>query len=189
MRTDQTIEERITKDHEKIKNIYQSYIKTSNKNDCAKIYENFMLEMCRFIIAKELILYPMIKSYIPNGDVIIKDALQESKILKEKLYELSSLDIMTTNFDVKFRQLLGDIVEHFDKEQLEYIPQIIMYIPKKERVAGALKYESRKLIAPTNPKTMLSNRYGIIGTIQDILLTPIDKFIDIFKNISTSDVQ
>jgi hemerythrin superfamily protein len=187
------IEDVLIVDHNEVKFLYDKYKICINTDDAKKYFNQIAWEVARHAVAEEIVLYPVIRERVLDGNVIVEDALNDDRLTKQLFLELESMDHKTFDFESKFKLLMVELLNHIEKEEKIMLPNLIKNVSLSERIDMAKKFENRKLIAPTRPHPWTSDRYPFLETLQGVLLAPIDKFMDLFKSFpsesETSNIE
>jgi len=61
------------------------------------------------------------------------------------------------------------------------------YFTKEERVELGKVFKNRKKIAPTHAHLFIPDKSPILETLASLIVTPVDKFLDLFKDYPESD--
>jgi hypothetical protein len=178
------IEELVIFDHYELKKMYEEYKAELDIKEAKKWFNQIVWELCRHSVGEELILYPLVKKYVPDGENIANESIKEHRETKEKLVELQSLDYEKNNltFNEIFEKMMMGLFDHISKEESEDLTLLSKFCPLEERINAADKFENRKKIVPTQPHTWVNDKCPFIETIEGLLVAPIDKFFDLFKS-------
>jgi len=176
------IEDCLTSDHNDIRKYYDCYNTAVEYKDKQKFFNQIGWEIARHSVAEEIVVYPVIRERVPDGNIIADDSIEDDRKAKKTLCELNSLDPNCVDFAERFKIFMTDIFYHLDKEEKIHIPKLVMSVPLEERISLGQKFENRKIIAPTRPHPWTADKYPFLETLEAVLLAPIDKFFDLFKS-------
>ena len=177
----QTIEEKINLDHDEIKSNYLEYKNSEDRENARQLYNLIVWEICRHVIAEEIIFYPMVKKYIPNGEETINQLIEQHRRVKKEFSDLESINFNNELFDVKFDLAMEDFNSHIKREESELMEKLVEHCSQEERIDAGKKFENRKKIAPTRPQTKQEGKSPVLESFQSLLSAPVDKFMDLFK--------
>lgn len=181
------LEELILEDHRDMKAMLEKYRTALTKDEAHKWYNQFVWEVCRHAIGEELVLYPLLKERIPNGPALVEESLEEHRETKKYLSEIEHLDYRSDEFDVKVRTMVDGLLKHMEKEEAEVIKLLVQFLSKEERLSAGARFNNRKRIAPTHPHTMIPDNSPIFETLSGLIVAPIDKFFDLFKEFPEAE--
>lgn len=116
--------------------------------EMAKEVRNFFSEnLERHFQAEEEVLFPIIRSCVPEGRQMLEDLIEEHKQIREQIVRLEEkAGLSKMLFD------LGDLLErHIRREERELFPLFEKYAAPTE--AEKIKEEVDKILAGRNPKS------------------------------------
>jgi hypothetical protein len=176
------IEDCLMLDHNELRSYYDCYNAAVEYKDKQKFFNQIGWEIARHSVAEEIVVYPVLRERVPDGNILADDSLEDDRKAKKTLSELNSLDPNSVDFAERFKIFMWDIFSHIDKEEKLHIPKLVERIPLEERISLGQKFENRKIIAPTRPHQWTADKYPFLETLEGVLLAPIDKFLDLFKS-------
>jgi hemerythrin superfamily protein len=177
--TDKPIEELILADHKDIMAFYDQFDKANNDQEAQKWLRQFIWELARHSIAEELILYPVYKNKIPQGESYWNKSLDEHRKVKKLLKEVENLKDMNAIHN-KMKEVRDSLNKHTDMEENDILPLIKQHINEAERVSFANTFLRRKYIVPTRPHPEVPDSIPTIESLIGLFVAPVDKFKDIF---------
>jgi hemerythrin superfamily protein len=145
--------ELIKQDHETVDGLFQQW-EESGPDETARrrdLVRSIVRELSVHAAVEEQILYPAMKDALPDGDRLVKEALDEHQEAKEVLAELDDADPRSPGFEQKVRSLIQDVRHHVQEEETELLPKLENALPleRLEQMGGRL--EDAKKGAPTRP--------------------------------------
>jgi len=176
--TNKPIEELIVADHKAVMAFYDEFDKARNDEDAHKWLRQFIWDLARHSIAEELILYPVYKNKIPQGEQYWNKSLDEHRKIKKLLSEIENMKDMN-QIRNKMKEVRDSLMKHTDMEEQEILPLIRQHINQEERVAFANTFLRRKLIVPTRPHPSVPDSIPTIESLIGLFVAPVDKFRDI----------
>lgn len=181
-RSESLIENLIIQDHITIKDVYDKFNSAQSREEAEMWRNEFVYELARHSIAEEITLYPLIRSYFPDGETIFQTSINEHHKVKEDLYMAQHADPYSDNFRSKVKNVMDDLIKHIQKEENEILPMLKKYINQDLRTKAGKAFLLKKSIVPTRPHTMVPEDPVTINNILGLLISPIDKFRDLFTN-------
>jgi hemerythrin superfamily protein len=175
-----TIENLILQDHNVIRTVYEKFKSATSREEAEKWRNEFVYEIARHSIAEEVVLYPLMRSYFPDGENLFQTSIKEHHKVKEDLYKAEHADPYSDNFRSKVKDVMDDLIKHIQKEEKEILPMVRKYLNEDQRTKAAKAFSFKKLIVPTRPHTMVPEDPVTINNILGLLTSPIDKFRDLF---------
>ncbi len=179
---DQPIEKLIRADHVFIKSIYDELNRALTREQKIRWRNLLSYELIRHSIAEEIILFPLIRSYVPDGELIFDNMKIHDHSIKEKILHIQHLNpgYNFTYFNSEIESFWKDILLHIENEESEIIPRLIRYVDEKKRIEYGNQFSRRKYIVPTRPHTIIPEDPPSLNSVLSLLAMPVDKFKDIF---------
>jgi hemerythrin superfamily protein len=175
-----TIDDYIIQDHNEIKALMSKYIATQDRNEAMRWYNQFVWSLARHSHAEELILYPLWKKDLANGEFIVEDSISDHQKVKKLLIDIQKLDPISEEFSKKAEEMWKDLKKHLDEEELVYLPQMKTQIPEEKRIEFGKSFQNRKLIVPTRPHLSATEHLPTLEAAMGLILAPLDKLKDLF---------
>ena len=172
------IDELIVMDHRDLRVFLDKFEKSGDFEEASKWLHQFIWEICRHSIAEEIILYPMLKK-VPNGREKWNDSLEEHRKIKQILSHVEKIKDLN-QLKAKVRECTDVLMHHIEYEEKEVLPEINKYFIKQDLINEGNRFLRRKFIAPTKPHTMAPDSIPTLELLVGMLVSPIDKFRDIF---------
>ncbi len=180
--SNEPIDNLVIRDHTVAKSIYEKFCACINKDEAVKWRNQLVYEIAVHSLAEEIILYPVIKSDLPNGEFLYNQSIQEHRQLKDDLYKAQNLDPSNLEFRSRVKIVMEDLIKHIEKEEKEILPLLDKHVPMNRRIELGGQFERRKLIVPTKPHPSAPDEPSIANSIISILTAPVDKFRDLFTS-------
>ena len=79
------IENLILQDHTLIKTVYEKFKSCTSKEEAEKWRNELVYEIARHSIAEEIVLYPLMRKKLPEGESLFQDSIKEHHEVKENL--------------------------------------------------------------------------------------------------------
>ncbi len=130
-------------DHERVRTLFSEYEEFGDHSALTKqgIYEQLLRELAVHAEIEEEIFYPAVAELADSGDApdLIAEALEEHRIVKALLEELSMLAPDGPEFDATMQTLEDSVSRHAEGEEREIFP-LFEKLPaeRREEVSGAL---------------------------------------------------
>ena len=83
-------------------------------------------------------------------------------------------------FDKKMENMMADLREHIKKEETEDLAYLEETVSAEDRETAGTTFSLGKKIAPTRPHAAVPNKSAALEAALGLLITPIDKFKDLF---------
>lgn len=122
------------------------------------LFEQVSEELSRHAMAEEELLYPMIRSKVPDGDRLADHALQEHQEVKETLARLEKMSLDNLDFEGEFRTLMHSVKEHVNEEEAELFPLLQQHLGQEALDTLGTQLAAAKAMAPTRPHPNAPNR-------------------------------
>jgi len=184
---DMPIDKLIITDHNLVKSIYEKFKNCSEKKEAEEWRNQLMYEIARHSIAEELILYPLFRDKIPNGEKFFQDCVKDQHTIKEHLYDAQNMDASSSEYRSKIDETMKILFKHIDEEENEILPALRKNVPEDQLITSGIQFLRRKFIAPTKPHTMIPEDPPTLNGILGLLIAPIDKFKELFTSYPDQD--
>ncbi len=174
------IEDQVLQDHQELKNFYDNYKSTNDM----KWYNQFVYELCRHTVGEEIILYPLLESFGTEGKNLADEARTEHQHVKNMMSSMESMsrDGPRERFNMHFDSLMQMLTDHMQKEENRDLPLIKARCSMEDRIHYGQQFMNRKKIAPTRPHPMTPETPVMLEEAMGLLISPIDKFRDMFRS-------
>ena len=138
----------LRQDHERVKKLFSEYeaLGEDRMHDKAGLFREIERELTIHATIEEEIFYPaveVVRKGKTEGDEIVKEALEEHKIVKTLLAELSDLDAVSDTFEAKMKVLKENVLHHAEEEQADMFP-LFEKLSKEEQSRVSQKLSDRK---------------------------------------------
>ena len=143
--------ELLTNDHRTVDELFDRYLAGGDAKGKKGIVEEIIRELSIHASIEEQILYPGIRSVLPDGDSLADEAIDEHKEVKELLADLDRMDPSDSDFDTKVRRVIEDVRHHAEEEEREMFPKLRAAVSKKRLDEMGKAMERAKSAAPTRP--------------------------------------
>jgi hypothetical protein len=189
MQSDQRpIEEIIIQDHNETREVYKKYCDEFDRNEKLKWYRQLVYLIAKHSIAEEVVLYPLVRERVHNGNIMADLDIEQTRRIKEQLVNIQdNVNWESPEFDLRVKALWSDLQKHMDKEENEDLKVLPLQVPLQDRLNAGKKFENRKLIAPSRPHLHVPDENPTMETIMGLLLAPVDKFKDLFAKFPTAE--
>lgn len=179
---DVPIDKLILCDHTTVRTIYDKFKSEKNKDEAEKWRNQLIYEIARHSIAEEIVVYPIIRSKLADGEKIFERDTQEQHRIKEILYSAQSIDKDSIDFRAKIDEAMALLFKHIENEETEQLPLLKKCLSPEEMIKYGNQYSRRKMIVPTKPHTAVPEDPPTLNSILGLLASPIDKFRDLFTS-------
>jgi hypothetical protein len=164
-------------DHNIMLTFLDNFDRSRDKAEAIRWLKLFTLDLARHFIAEEIVIYPLYRDYIPNGDDIWVKNIEEHWKLKTIL---TILDPSRPLEELKplVLDLRQCIDRHFNIEEKDIIPQLIKFVSQQNRIDLSSSFFKRKQIYP-----IVGNLHVInpdINILLNMWRDPVDKYKYIF---------
>jgi hypothetical protein len=175
------IDEILLEDHKEMRLVWQKYLDTSIQEDKMKWYRQLVYLVAKHSIAKEVVLIPLIREKISNGNILADNDLNQTRKIKQMFVDMKDINISQPNFDSRLRACWNELDQHMMKIEKEDLKKISVEIPLNDRIDSGRKFENRKMLAPSRIHVNVPDESPTLDTLVGLLMSPIDKFKDLFS--------
>lgn len=136
-------------DHNAVKQLFGRF--EAGGASLSELFCQLTNELVRHEVAEEEVLYPEVRSTLPNGDQLADARITEQSEAEETLAEMEKMDPGSSAFGAKLAQLQSDVLAHAEHEEREVFAPLrsAVDVAHLELLGG--RYEKAKAAAPTHP--------------------------------------
>ncbi|KAL6063949.1 hypothetical protein QOT17_011253 [Balamuthia mandrillaris] len=167
----------LKRDHAKVKSLFQEHTTVTNLERKRAIGDQLIKELCIHSNIECLVLYPTMRKCLPNGDLLVKKALEEHLTVENLLNDLSKLSPDQPDWDRIIGLLMRDTLSHIDDEEKNLLPELQKNVTAEEWLNLGRRLEESKGSAPTRPHPHMPKE-GMTAKIAAALAAPADKMAD-----------
>lgn len=141
----------LTTDHQDMLDLLRQVETTTDAELRRDITDTVIAEVMRHSVAEEMIVYPSVEKYVPNGSEEVAHDKEEHEELVSAMKQLEDLDASEPSFMEQIRELAKLLDHHAHDEEDEQFPKLRENIPRDELIEMGKKVENAKKVAPTRP--------------------------------------
>jgi hemerythrin superfamily protein len=104
----------IKQDHQRIEDLFNKFLASEVEAQQEDLYQEIQTGLNAHSEMEERVLYPALKQFAPEQ---VDEALEEHGEVKEILAELLDADLNGEEFDVRFNELMSDVIHHVEEEE------------------------------------------------------------------------
>lgn len=108
-------------------------------------------ELVRHSVAEEMIVYPVMRKELPDGEEAVAHDTEEHKELERTMKELEGTDAGDPRFDALIDSLEQVLRDHVEDEEGEQFPKLRARVSRDELVRMGDAVQAAKKVAPTRP--------------------------------------
>jgi hemerythrin superfamily protein len=128
---------------------------TSFENVAANDREQYFSEVVHTLVAhevaEEVVVYPAIRSDVPNGDAEADARIEEESAAEKLLDSMEDMDTNDPEFAARFHELRSAVLKHAEAEERNVFPLLRTMEGADRRIELGDRYETAKSKAPTHP--------------------------------------
>ena len=166
-------------DHREVENLFQQYEKATDPGEQTRIVHQVIHELAVHGEIEELLLYPRLRTVLPNGNDVADEAVSEHVEIKTTLNELDKMTAEDDGFADKMRELMAEVRHHVAEEEGDIFPQMReLFEADQLRTLGTSLVAAKSFVptrphpgAPTGPigKLATSPPVALIDRVRDTL--------------------
>ncbi|GAA2518382.1 hemerythrin domain-containing protein [Pilimelia columellifera] len=141
----------LTHDHEEVTALIGNIKTVTDPMVRRDLTDTAISEIVRHAVAEEMYVYPVMRSYLANGEEAVAHDIEEHQEIEETLVRLEDADVSGVDFEAALSQLDRLLAEHVKDEENRQFPELRRSIPLEQLVELAEKVERAKKLAPTRP--------------------------------------
>lgn len=123
--------------------------------------------------AEETVVYPVVRSTVPDGDALADARLEEERSAKERLADLEAMGVADESFPATFGLFADDVLRHATNEERHVFPLIREHVSEQKRTNMAKALRVVEAIGPTH-----AHRRAPTSAIGNLIVGPIVGVID-----------
>lgn len=168
------IDEEIVTDHNELKSLHKKFKDTGD----VQWYNQYIWELSRHSIAEELVFYPVLDKL----DHTARDKrVAEHHKAKELAVKIEKMEKPSAEFSKAFDELHSEVLDHATVEENQDLAKLKSSASRDERITMARLFQFRKKIVPTRPHTAIPEVPAMLNEAMGLMMAPIDKFRDLFR--------
>lgn len=136
-------------DHNAVKQLFGRF--EGGGASTAELFCELTNELVRHEVAEEEVLYPEVRSALPNGDQLADARIAEQSEAEEALAEMEKMDTSSPAFSAKMAELQGEVLNHAEHEEREVFAPLRSAVDLAHLELLGRRYEKAKAAAPTHP--------------------------------------
>ncbi len=142
--------ELLTTDHAEVEQMFVQIESLPEGDSRNALVQGVIRELSVHAAIEEQILYPAIRTALPDGETLVQEAIDEHQQVKETLAAIERADDPTGR-DQLLVQLMSDVRHHVEEEEAELFPKMRASIGASELQVMGGKLAAAKKMAPTHP--------------------------------------
>ena len=140
----------LTTDHAEVEQMFTQIEAMPQADARDQLVEGIIREFSIHAAIEEQVLYPAMRTALPDGDTLVQEAIEEHQQVKETLAAIERADTPTER-DPLLVQLIGNVRHHVEEEETELFPKLQASIGGGELRDMGAKLAAAKKMAPTHP--------------------------------------
>lgn len=173
----------LDKDHQTVDRLFRNLQRVFgspevNQDHARELLRELTRELSSHAAAEEQVLYPLVRSQLPDGARLADEALKEHQAAKELLSILSSTPIDDPELRNRLDSLAADVRHHVAKEEGEIVAKLRGWLGRERLAEVGEALERAKQFAPTRPHPALPNRPPA-NFVTGIAAAAVDRVLDV----------
>ena len=138
-------------DHRMVEQLFRDYQSAASPTQRRGVVEILICEVSRHAALEELMVYPLGKEVLRDGEQEIEEHLAEPMTVKKLLHELDGLKGTDARSDQFIIQLQNALPEHIQEEEGDFFPALREGTDEQALQELGAALETAKHTAPTGP--------------------------------------
>ncbi|MEU8435652.1 hemerythrin domain-containing protein [Streptomyces sp. NPDC029216] len=169
----------LTADHDEVKEYFRKLGRTGGAEERRGLADLLTIELVRHSVAEEQYLYPAVREYLDEGDLIADKELADHGRAERLMKQLQEEDAAGTRFTSVLRELEADVLAHIHDEEQNLFPALRRVCGKDVLDDLGDKTRRAKRTAPTRPhpgapttppaNKLLAPGIGLVDRARDLL--------------------
>lgn len=162
----------LTADHDAVEQMFRQVEAAPEGDVKDQLVRTIVRELSVHAAVEEQILYPAMRSKLPDGDALVDEAIAEHQEAKELLSDIEKSSAPAER-DPLLQQLMTSIRHHVQEEEGELFPKLRTAIGASELQEMGVALATAKKMAPTHPHPKAPNQppgnfiAGAVATVMD----------------------
>jgi hemerythrin superfamily protein len=119
--------------------------------DQSNLFDELVRALVAHEVAEEEVVYPAVRSSVPNGDKLAEARIAEQQKAEELLKKMEDMDRNSSEFGTSMSTLRDEVLAHAKSEEQEVFPKLRQSVTDERRNQLGTAYEAAKTAAPTHP--------------------------------------
>jgi hemerythrin superfamily protein len=149
--SDDDITVELIKDHDEVREMFAKLRGGAAGDERAKIVREMTVELVKHSVSEEVILYPLIRRVLDNGDQLADSEIEEHAEVEQLLKDLEKMQPGDDGYDEKVDKVIDDVSAHAQEEEEVVFPQLREKCDADELKKLGDRVRTIKSIAPTHP--------------------------------------
>lgn len=138
-------------DHREALDLITQIRRTTDQDRQRDLADVLIAEIVRHAVSEELVVYPAMREYLPEGDNAVDHDIREHKEIESTLKDLEAADPTVGSFIACVERVETQLRHHAEDEENDQFPRLRSTVPADQLVTMAQKVEAVKKVAPTRP--------------------------------------
>ena len=137
-------------DHDALETLNHQFNNADHPRLRQQIFDQTHLELAKHTKAEQEVVYPLVRTHVPDGPAIVEHARKEHSDAAAKAQELALLTANHPTFATKYAQLMAAVMHHAGEEENNMFHLIDRHFPAKihDEVVADLKRVKQGVIQP-----------------------------------------
>ncbi|WP_129311429.1 hemerythrin domain-containing protein [Streptomyces sp. L2] len=138
-------------DHRMVEQVFRDYDSAASDRQRRGVVELLVRELSQHAALEEMLVYPLARKVLPDGEQEIDEHLDEHMAVKKTLLALDKLDEGDRRTDDLVASLRRDVEEHIREEEGVLMPRLREAVPQQDLDELGELIGKAKQSAPTRP--------------------------------------
>jgi hemerythrin superfamily protein len=140
-------------DHREVEGLFKRFEKAGDgaHREKQSLVREMITELSHHTAAEEQVLYPWAREYIEDEDDLVLESVEEHRLAKWVLAELSTMDAEDERFDARVTVMMELVRHHVKEEEHELFPDLRDVATRAELLDLGERLEAAKRSAPPVP--------------------------------------
>ncbi|KAF9982349.1 hypothetical protein BGZ65_002956 [Modicella reniformis] len=162
------VSEAVKQDHRELEGYYNKILNGANDDERTRWQNQFIWELARHSVGEELVVYPAMEKYLPNGKELADKDRNDHRIASDP-------EFMTT-----INHLWEELTQHIKDEEENDLPSLEKALSEEESEKMEKSFMRSKMFAPTRSYPNAPDKPPF-ETVVGLLTAPIDQLRDLFN--------
>ena len=139
----------LERQHGDVRNLFDAL--KSGEDDRTDTFQCLVRLLAVHETAEEMVIYPAIRSKVPNGKELAEARLKEEDDAKQLLSDLEKMGTEAAEFDTKLAAFERAVLDHAEHEETEVFPKLREHLDAETLETLRTALIAAEAIAPTHP--------------------------------------
>lgn len=168
-------------EHRVVDQLYFEYKNTEDAGIKKQKVNMIIHELSQHAAKEEMVVYPVIRAKLPNGEALFQRAVNEHQEVKNDLYQIDQLsNAKDQGLDALLAKVMSEVQQHVREEEGELLPLLSQSLTPAELDSLGNQFKAAAAAAPSRPHPDAPNS-GVSGMMANASAKVVDAMRDLAR--------